>query len=202
MRTRGRSRRSERHTRALRRFRPLPRACGGETERGKPRALSKRLPPPRPPPQAGEGEEWSKPRSRLNLPRDHHLLDLGDRLGGVEALRAGLGAVHDGMAPVEPERILEVVEALAGRLVARILDPAMRLQERGGTEKALGVPPVARTRGRAAGAQDALVEAVELLAVLVALLPFLLGRARDGLQPRLDRRVLRVERGEVGHQIL
>src|SRR5258705_13539288 len=113
----------------------------GKTQRGGAGGRRCKWRPLPPPPQAGEGE------ASLHLPRDHHLLDLGDRLGGIEALRAGLGAVHDGVAAVEPERILEVVEALAGRLVARILDPAMRLQERGGTEKALGVPPVARTRG-------------------------------------------------------
>src|SRR6516225_5586418 len=121
-----------------------------------------------------------------HLPLDHHPLDLGDGLGGVEALRAGLGAVHDGVAAVETERILEIVEALAGGLIARVLDPARRLQQRGGTEEALAVPPIARARGRAAGAKDTFVEPVELLAVLVALLPFLLRRRRRGLQPRLD----------------
>src|SRR5437667_2049534 len=108
-------------------------------------------------------------------------------------LGAGIGAVHDGVAAVEAERILEIVEPLAGRLVARILEPAMGLQERGGTEIALLVPPVARARGRAAGAQDAFVEPVELCAILARLLPFLLGRRRLGLQPRLDGSVLGVE---------
>src|SRR5262245_4289312 len=63
----------------------------------------------------------------LNLPLDHHLLDLGDRLGRIEVLRAGVRAVHDGVAAVEPERILEVVEALAGRLVAAVGEPALGL---------------------------------------------------------------------------
>ena len=35
------------------------------------------------------------------------------------------------MAAVEPEWVLEIVESLAGRLVARILEPAVRLDERG-----------------------------------------------------------------------
>ena len=101
--------------------------------------------------------------SRLHLPLDHHLLDLGDRLRRVEALRAGLGAVHDGVAAIEPERIFEIVEPLAGRFIAAVDDPAVGLQQRGGAEIAIDVPPVARARGRAAGAQDALVEAVELV---------------------------------------
>ncbi len=54
----------------------------------------------------------------LPAPPDHELLELDDRLGRVEALRAGLGAVHDGVTAVQPERVLERVEALAGRLVA------------------------------------------------------------------------------------
>ena len=90
-------------------------------------------------------------------------LDLGDRLRRIEALRAGLGAVHDGVAAVEPERVFEIVEPLAGRLVAAVADPAVGLQQRGRAEIALRVPPVARARRRAAGAQDALVVAVELL---------------------------------------
>src|SRR5262245_8482841 len=118
------------------------------------------------------------PPCLLNLPVHHLALDAGDRLRRVEPLRAGLGAVHDGVAAVEPERVLELVEALAFLLVAAVVDPAARLQERRGTEEPLGIPPVAWARGRAAGAQDALVEAVELHAVLVALLPLLLRRRR------------------------
>src|SRR4029079_2036105 len=129
--------------------------------------------------------------SRLDLALDHLQLELGDGLRRVETLRAGLGAVHDGMAAVEPERVFEVVEPFAGGLVAGIRHPAVRLQERGRPQEAVAVPPIARAGGRAAGAQDALAEAVELFAVLVALLPFLLRRRRGRLQPRLDGGVLR-----------
>jgi len=45
----------------------------------------------------------------LDLPLDHLQLEVGDRLGRVQILRAGLGAVHDGVAAVQPERILEIV---------------------------------------------------------------------------------------------
>src|SRR6266481_10182108 len=100
-----------------------------------------------------------------DLTLDHLQLQLGNRLGRIEALRARLGAVHDGVAAVEPERVLEIVESFAGGLIAGILHPARRLQQRGGAEEAVAVPPVARAGGRAAGAQDALVEAVELFAI-------------------------------------
>ena len=57
-------------------------------------------------------------RVATELALDHHLLDLGDRLRRVQILRAGLGAVHDGVAAIEPERIFELVEPLAGGFVA------------------------------------------------------------------------------------
>src|SRR2546430_381254 len=113
---------------------------------------------------------------RLNLALDQLQLELGNRLGGIEALRAGLGAVHDGVAAIQPERIFEIVEPLAGRLIAAVLDPACRLQQCRGPQETLAVPPIARARGRAAGAKNAFVEAVELFAVLMALPPFLLRR--------------------------
>src|SRR6266403_1228133 len=100
----------------------------------------------------------SKPRkefaARSHLPLDQHLLDLGDGLGGVEALRAGWGAIQDGVAAVEPERVFEIVEPLAGCLVAAVHDPTVRLQQDGRPEEALAVPPIAGTAGCAAEAEE------------------------------------------------
>ena len=124
---------------------------------------------------------------RSDLPLDQHLLDVGDRLGRVEAFGAGLGAVHDGVAAVQAERIFEIVEPVAGGLVAAVADPAIGLQQRRRAEIAVAVPPIARARGRAAGAQDALVQPVELLALVAALFPLLFRGDGDRLQPRLDR---------------
>src|SRR5437868_6324611 len=92
-----------------------------------------------------------------HLALDHHALDFGDRFCGVQVLRAGTGAVHDGVAAVEAERIFEIVEAIAGRFVATVVEPSARLQQRRWPEETIGIPPIARTRGRAAGAQDALI---------------------------------------------
>ena len=50
-------------------------------------------------------------------------------------------------------------------LVSAVGEPAVGLEENGGTEVFFAVPPVGRTRGGAAGAEDAFVEAIELLAV-------------------------------------
>src|SRR5690606_25454524 len=123
--------------------------------------------------------------------------------GRVQALRAGARAVHDGVAAVQLEGIFEVVQAGAGVLVARVDDPAVGLQQDRRAQVTLAVPPVARAAGRAAGAQDALVQAVQLLAVLGGLQALAVRRSRGlGADPRLDRGVLRVEVGQVRDQVL
>src|SRR5438128_11013207 len=97
----------------------------------------------------------------------HHSLGIGNRPRRVEPFRAGLGAVHDRVAAIEPERVLEPVEALAGALISAVSEPTIRLQQDGRTEIAVLVPPVARARGRAAEAEDALPQPVELGAFLL-----------------------------------
>src|SRR3954452_5513685 len=87
-----------------------------------------------------------------NGPLDEQLLGLGDRLGGVEALGADVGAVHDRVAAVEAERVLELVEALAGIFVAAVGEPAIGLQEDRRPEELVRIPPVRGAGGRAAGA--------------------------------------------------
>src|SRR6202042_273467 len=120
-------------------------------------------------------------RRLLLPPLDHHLLDVDDRLGRIQALGTGLRAVHDGVAAIEAERVLEAIKPLALRFVAGIDEPAIGLQQDRGTEIAVSVPPVARARGRAAGAEDALVEAVELRPIFRGLQPFLLRRRANRL---------------------
>src|SRR5512139_1569145 len=106
-------------------------------------------------------------KEALKLPINQRLLQRGNFLCRIEAFRAGLRAVQDGVAPVKPERILEIVEARARRFITAVLDPAICLQQRGRSEITIRIPPVARARRRAAGAQDAFIHAVELGAVLV-----------------------------------
>src|SRR5579872_2967739 len=105
----------------------------------------------------------------LDLPFDQLQLELGDRLGGIQPLGAGLGAIHDRVAAIEPERVLEIVEPFAGGLVARIVHPAVRLQQRGRAEIAVRVPPIAWAGGRAASAENAFVKPIELFTLLMAL---------------------------------
>src|SRR6202008_700265 len=108
-----------------------------------------------------------------DVPFGLHLLDLGDRARRRQALGADVGAVHDRVAAIEAEGIFQLVEPLAGHLVAAVRQPAIGLEQDCRAEELVGVPPVARARGRAAGAEDAFVEAVELLALLGALQAFL-----------------------------
>lgn len=70
------------------------------------------------------------------------LLDLSDGLAGVEALRARSRAVHDGVATVDAERILEPFQAGLCGFVARVNDPAVGLHEDGWAQVLVTVPPV------------------------------------------------------------
>src|SRR6516225_2340158 len=133
---------------------------------------------------------------------DQHRLNFGDGLGRIEAFGASLGAIENGVAAIQSKRVFEIIEPRPGRFIAAVDDPAARLQQRGGPEIAIAVPPIAGAAAAAAGAQDALVETVELGAIFLALAPFGLRRGTVGLKPGFDRGVLRVEHGEIGHQVL
>lgn len=77
------------------------------------------------------------------------------------------------MAAVEGHAVVEGLAALGGALVTRVGEPAVGLEEDGGAQVLLGVPPVRGARRGAAGAENALVEAVELVALLNRLAVFL-----------------------------
>ena len=76
------------------------------------------------------------------------------------------------MAPVQAHRVVQRVLSLGLPLVTRVGEPAVRLEEDSRAEVLLRVPPVRRAGGRAARAENALVQAVELLAVRLALAVF------------------------------
>lgn len=73
------------------------------------------------------------------------------------------------MATVHTHAVVQSGLALGLALVTRVGQPSVRLEENGGSEVLLAVPPVRGTRGRAAGTQDAFVETVQLLPVVGAL---------------------------------
>lgn len=77
-----------------------------------------------------------------SLGESHGLLDLGDGESGVQALGTCPGAVEDGVAAVQRHGVVEGVLAVCGSLVTRVGDPAVGLEEDGGAEVFLRVPPV------------------------------------------------------------
>src|SRR3954464_11336524 len=86
--------------------------------------------------------EAAEAAEQSDLAFDQFHLQFGDGFRRIESLRAGLGAVHDSVAAIQPERILEIVEALAGAFVAGVVDPPRGLQQRRRAEEAFAVPPV------------------------------------------------------------
>lgn len=53
---------------------------------------------------------------------------MADGTRRVQALGANLNAVHDGVAPKQPERPFQIIQALFGRLVARVSEESPGLQ--------------------------------------------------------------------------
>src|SRR5258705_2451196 len=139
---------------------------------------------------------------RTSAALSHHFLGAADRFCGIETLRTGFGAVHDGVAAIEPERIFEAIQSLAGVLVAAVCKPAVGLEQDRRAEILVLVPPVARAGRGAAEAEDAFPHPVELGSMLGRLPPLAVRRRLVGLQPRFDQFILRIETAEIGDEIL
>jgi len=88
--------------------------------------------------------------------RQHHL-DMPDGARGIQAFGADLGAIHDGMATEKFIRIFEVVQTLAGGLIAAVRQKPQGLEQSRRPQKFVRIPPERRARSGATGAQDALV---------------------------------------------
>jgi hypothetical protein len=116
-----------------------------------------------------------------------------DRVHRLQPLQADFGAIHDGAATEQPVGIVvRVVKPLLGRTVTAVEDETIRLDQAGRPDELVGVPPVRRTLAAAAGAQDALVRTVELVAFGQRLQAFSFRRlfgideVRDNSAPRSD----------------
>ena len=97
------------------------------------------------------------------------LLDLRNGQSRVQPLGASPRAVENGVATVHTHAVVQRRLALGFLLVTRVGQPPVGLEEDGGAQVFLTVPPVRGARGRAAGAKDTFVQTVELLAVFGAL---------------------------------
>ena len=131
------------------------------------------------------------------------LLQVVQGASRVEALGARERAEADLVALTELHVAAELLEALIGELVTAVDNPAVGLHEDGGAEVVLRMPPVAGARALAASAQDALVEAVEELAVVLRLVVLAFTRLllRLALQEGVDRLVLGVEVAHVDDEV-
>jgi len=157
---------------------------------------------------SGSGDGGGALQAGLALVGDagQQLLDLGDGPAGVEALGTSLGAVHDGVTSVYAEGVSEFVESFSRVLISGVNDPSVSLHKDSGTKVPISIPPVAGAGGGAAGAQDALVQAVQLGSVVHALQDLLLAVVHlvliVSLQPGLNAPVLFIEVVHVRDEIL
>ena len=78
--------------------------------------------------------------------RRHALFDLCNGLARIQVLGTDLGAVHDCVASIQFEGIVQVVQPFLGHFVAGIFDPSIGLHQNGRSQVLVGVPPVAGAR--------------------------------------------------------
>merc|ERR1719232_64292 len=135
------------------------------------------------------------------------LLDLGDGSAGVQSFGAGLGAVHDGVASVNTERIPESVKSLRLLSISAVNDPSVGLHQNSRAQVSVSIPPVAGARCTAASTENTLIESIQLCSVSntlqrllrISLLHLLLILS---LEPGLNTPVLLVEVVHIRHQVL
>jgi hypothetical protein len=77
------------------------------------------------------------------------------------------------VATVQAHGVVEGLLTLSVSLVTGIGEPSVRLEKNGGSEVLLRVPPVGWARGRAACAENALVETVQTFTLSLGLAVFL-----------------------------
>ncbi len=101
---------------------------------------------------------------------------------------------HDGVATVDREAVLEGFTTFSSVLIARVNHPAVSLHQNRRSEVNIRVPPIRGARCWATSTQDALVQSIQLLAVLNALKVFLaIGRRSLLLQEWFNGSVLTVK---------
>jgi hypothetical protein len=131
------------------------------------------------------------------------LLDSGNRLSWVQMLRADLGTVHDRVATIQLESVIQLRQTLLRLAITTIFNPAIRLHQDSRSQVLVGIPPIARARSTAASTENAFVHSIQLGAVFLGLqvltLAGLLGQS--GLQPGFNATVLFVKVPHVRYQI-
>src|SRR3984957_4009100 len=142
--------------------------------------------------------EWTR---RSSTGEHQRALDLLDRLGHLDAPRAGVGAVERGAAAPDAIDVVEDVEPLGRGLVTAVEDEAVRVDDGRRTEVA-ALAPEHRAAGSARRAQDALRGVVVAGAVGLAWNAFPGRGIATGDQVWLDRAIGVEERLHVDDQVL
>jgi hypothetical protein len=70
-----------------------------------------------------------------------HHFDMANGFGGIQPFGTSLGAVHDGVAAEQFVRIFQIVETFTGGLITAVGQKSPRLQQRGGPQELIGIPP-------------------------------------------------------------
>ena len=105
----------------------------------------------------------------------------------------GLQTVKDGVAAIQAHLVLKLLFAMRFVGIPRVSNPAVGLHESSWAQVLVLIPPVGGTRGRAAGTENALIQAVKFLAVFWGLQELAVFRRVVILEVGLDRLVLLVE---------
>jgi hypothetical protein len=77
--------------------------------------------------------------------------------------------VKDGVAAIQAHLVLKFLLAMCFVSISRVSNPTVGLHESSWAKVLVLIPPVGGTRGRAAGTENALIEAVKFLAVFCGL---------------------------------
>jgi len=109
--------------------------------------------------------QHSKDIKHVPLCESHALLDFCNCLGWIQTFRTCSAAVQDSVASVQAHAVVKSFLSLGCALIARVIKPPIRLEQNGRAEVLLAVPPVRWAGCGAASTEDALVKAIELLAI-------------------------------------
>src|SRR5690554_1821533 len=122
-------------------------------------------------------------------------------LCGVQAFRTNTYTVHDTPAAEYAERVIQVRQSLGLGGITTIHQEAIGLQHARRTDELIRVPQEGRTRCRAAGTENTLVQAVQLLTVFRRLQA--LDSRRRGVVHKVRHNffVLLVEQTHIHHQV-
>ena len=105
------------------------------------------------------------------------------------------------MAAKHAKRIIQLGQALIRRMVTRISQETIGLQQACRANETIGIPPKGGAGCRAAGTQDALVQAIQLCALLGRLQALYCRGRRIVLQVGLDLLLLCVKHSHVNDQV-